>query len=343
MRLKSGIWVAAYLRRCNIEGAFAAVRRRGAEEAGAVFININRLDGTATLVWAGAADAPSTRRSRPTAFSPPCSAATAPVAGSRYRSAPGARNPLRSRCLDRRDRGPRRAAFPRPRGGVTAQRSFDLTREGGASCGCARRDGAPASACERARRGARRPNTAARARACGRAARLPPDRQHALGRGRREFVIEAGEIVDPLDRLADRRIEEQQNALEHGGLHAERLGGDHDRLAGRSRAMRSASARLMPSARSSMRQNSPALRCSAAFSRRRITSLEAGAGRRAVGSAAASRLVRIRRRSSVLAAKNSSARSCSGAGFGLGRRRASAAGQDGVRRACARTAAGAAG
>ncbi len=49
MRLKSGIWVAAYLRRCQIEGAFAAVRRRGAEEAGAVFIIINRLDGTATL------------------------------------------------------------------------------------------------------------------------------------------------------------------------------------------------------------------------------------------------------------------------------------------------------
>lgn len=49
MRLKSGIWVSAYLRRCNVEGAFAAVRRRGAEEAGAVFIIINRLDGTATL------------------------------------------------------------------------------------------------------------------------------------------------------------------------------------------------------------------------------------------------------------------------------------------------------
>ena len=49
MRLKSGIWVAAYLRRCNVEGAFAAVRRRGADEAGAVFIKISRLDGTATL------------------------------------------------------------------------------------------------------------------------------------------------------------------------------------------------------------------------------------------------------------------------------------------------------
>jgi hypothetical protein len=49
MRLKSGIWVAAYLRRCNVEGVFAAVRRRGAEEAGAVFIKISRLDGTAAL------------------------------------------------------------------------------------------------------------------------------------------------------------------------------------------------------------------------------------------------------------------------------------------------------
>jgi hypothetical protein len=49
MRLKSGIWVAAYVRRCNVEGVFAAVRRRGAEEAGAIFIKISRLNGTATL------------------------------------------------------------------------------------------------------------------------------------------------------------------------------------------------------------------------------------------------------------------------------------------------------
>ncbi|MEJ2378605.1 MAG: DUF1491 family protein [Pseudolabrys sp.] len=49
MRLKSGIWVAAYLRRAQIEGAFAVVRRRGADEAGAVFILVNRLDGTASL------------------------------------------------------------------------------------------------------------------------------------------------------------------------------------------------------------------------------------------------------------------------------------------------------
>ncbi len=49
MRLKSEIWVSAYLRRCNIEGAFAAVRRRGAAEAGTIFIKLNRLDGSANL------------------------------------------------------------------------------------------------------------------------------------------------------------------------------------------------------------------------------------------------------------------------------------------------------
>lgn len=49
MRLKSGIWVSAYVRRCNVEGAFVAVRRRGAEEAGAIYIKISKLDGTAVL------------------------------------------------------------------------------------------------------------------------------------------------------------------------------------------------------------------------------------------------------------------------------------------------------
>jgi hypothetical protein len=49
MRLKSAIWVAAYIRRCNLEGAVATLRRRGAEEAGAIFVKVNRLDGTAEL------------------------------------------------------------------------------------------------------------------------------------------------------------------------------------------------------------------------------------------------------------------------------------------------------
>jgi hypothetical protein len=49
MRLKSGMWVSAYLRRCQIEGASAVLRRRGAEEAGAIFIKVSRLDGTAEV------------------------------------------------------------------------------------------------------------------------------------------------------------------------------------------------------------------------------------------------------------------------------------------------------
>jgi hypothetical protein len=49
MRLKSAIWVSAYLRRCNGAGAFTVLRQRGAEEAGAIFIKLNRLDGTAEL------------------------------------------------------------------------------------------------------------------------------------------------------------------------------------------------------------------------------------------------------------------------------------------------------
>ena len=49
MRLKSSIWVAAYLRRCQTEGVFGAVRRRGADEAGAVFVKVATLDGNAML------------------------------------------------------------------------------------------------------------------------------------------------------------------------------------------------------------------------------------------------------------------------------------------------------
>lgn len=49
MRLKSGIWVAAYLRRCQVEGLVAVLRRRGSEEAGAIFIKVSRLDGSADL------------------------------------------------------------------------------------------------------------------------------------------------------------------------------------------------------------------------------------------------------------------------------------------------------
>jgi len=49
MRVKTALWVAGYLRRCSVEGAFAVVRRHGAEEAGAVLVRICRLDGTSDL------------------------------------------------------------------------------------------------------------------------------------------------------------------------------------------------------------------------------------------------------------------------------------------------------
>ena len=48
-RLRSDIWVSAYLRRCAVEGVVAVLRRRGAAEAGAIYIKIDQLDGRATL------------------------------------------------------------------------------------------------------------------------------------------------------------------------------------------------------------------------------------------------------------------------------------------------------
>jgi hypothetical protein len=50
LRLKSAIYVQALVRRCETAGASAYLVRRGAEEAGAVFIKLNRLDGTCTVL-----------------------------------------------------------------------------------------------------------------------------------------------------------------------------------------------------------------------------------------------------------------------------------------------------
>lgn len=49
MRLKAEIWVKAYLRRCAIEGVSAVVVHHGDDDAGAIFIRVNRLDGTSQL------------------------------------------------------------------------------------------------------------------------------------------------------------------------------------------------------------------------------------------------------------------------------------------------------
>jgi len=46
-RLASGIWVAAYLRRLQIEGIPAYVIARGDDSAGAVLVKLALMDGTA--------------------------------------------------------------------------------------------------------------------------------------------------------------------------------------------------------------------------------------------------------------------------------------------------------
>lgn len=49
MRLRSDFWIAALRRRAEAEGAYVAVARRGAEEAGAIFVTVDRRDGTFDL------------------------------------------------------------------------------------------------------------------------------------------------------------------------------------------------------------------------------------------------------------------------------------------------------
>ncbi|MCC2113597.1 MAG: DUF1491 family protein [Hyphomicrobiales bacterium] len=49
MRLTSAFWVSAYLRRCDGHGVPGVVVRRGNAEAGAIFIRVDRLDGTVDL------------------------------------------------------------------------------------------------------------------------------------------------------------------------------------------------------------------------------------------------------------------------------------------------------
>ena len=52
-RLRSDFWVGAHLRLCNSQQAPAVLRRRGADEAGAIFIVLDRLDGEQRLYGPG--------------------------------------------------------------------------------------------------------------------------------------------------------------------------------------------------------------------------------------------------------------------------------------------------
>ncbi len=49
MRLRTEFWVKAYIRRCAVEGASAVVVRHGDDDAGAIFIKVDRLDGSCLL------------------------------------------------------------------------------------------------------------------------------------------------------------------------------------------------------------------------------------------------------------------------------------------------------
>ncbi|PLW76973.1 DUF1491 family protein [Cohaesibacter celericrescens] len=49
MRLTSEIWVSAYLRARNGKNKPSALMRRGAREAGAIYVRVDRLDGTHDL------------------------------------------------------------------------------------------------------------------------------------------------------------------------------------------------------------------------------------------------------------------------------------------------------
>lgn len=48
-RLRADFWVSAHLRRLAVEGIPAVQRRRGSPEAGAIFLKVDRLNGTADL------------------------------------------------------------------------------------------------------------------------------------------------------------------------------------------------------------------------------------------------------------------------------------------------------
>lgn len=67
LRLKSDIWVAGLLRRVFADGGFATVLRRGAADAGAIFIQAMHRDGTLSLYGpapqTAAVDPPSADRS----------------------------------------------------------------------------------------------------------------------------------------------------------------------------------------------------------------------------------------------------------------------------------------
>ena len=72
MRLKSDIWAKAYIRSCATAGVMAVLVRHGDDDAGAIFVRINRLDGTSLLFGPAPAGLDEAREDRAfVAVSPP--------------------------------------------------------------------------------------------------------------------------------------------------------------------------------------------------------------------------------------------------------------------------------
>ena len=64
MRLKSEIWVQAYLRICAANGIAGVLVRRGDADAGAIFVRVLRLDGRSDLYRPAAAGLDETNAER---------------------------------------------------------------------------------------------------------------------------------------------------------------------------------------------------------------------------------------------------------------------------------------
>lgn len=49
MRLQSHIWISAFMKREMVDGCYSTIIRKGASEAGAIFVVHNHLDGTCSV------------------------------------------------------------------------------------------------------------------------------------------------------------------------------------------------------------------------------------------------------------------------------------------------------
>src|SRR5690606_5115084 len=83
-RLRSDIWVAAYLRSCAVAGVVAVLRRRGAAEAGAIYIKVDLLQGECRLLGPAPPDLEGDDAIR-RRFAPVHASATMPVADAEER------------------------------------------------------------------------------------------------------------------------------------------------------------------------------------------------------------------------------------------------------------------